>query len=70
MNMKISCLSKTDVAEFVGVMLTNSNNDLPWTMTISPDISGGCCAIIAIDGLSDAIVETLGQIYLKQLMTI
>jgi hypothetical protein len=68
MNMKISCLNKKDVVEYVEDMLTSLNNDSPWTMTIRPGISEVCYVTIAIEGLSEDTVKTLGQTYLRQLM--
>jgi hypothetical protein len=44
---------KTTVVRYVENQLTNSEHDLPWTMTITPGKSGAYCVTIAIDESSD-----------------
>lgn len=58
-------LLRTDVAQFVNVLLHSSRSDLLWTMNISPDVSVGFYAITVTGELSEDTVKKLERTCLE-----
>ena len=62
--------NKTDAVQFVEDILRSSDIAFQWITITNRGTSEDCCVSIAIDISSVDIVEKLGQIYLKELMSI
>lgn len=68
--MKTFCKDRTDVAGFVEDMCHPLNPDSQWTMTITAGKSEDYFALIAIDGLSEDTVKSLGYFFLDEPLNI
>ncbi len=64
---KTFCKDRMDVVRYVDDMLYNLNKDCAWTMTITAGKSEDYFALIAIEGLSEDTVESLGYTFLDKL---
>ncbi len=63
--MQIYCNSNSHVVQSVGHILRNSSHDLPWTMIIHPEKSGGYYVTVVTNSESD-VTEGLRLNYSEQ----